>query len=105
DRLAEVRGDGAGSGQLERLVERVERSLPGGIEAPRARRDVEGLRQVWTERTVHARTAGERERLERRPVVRLRRRDHLPALGLGPLDVVASGELVGLLVRRRGAGG
>ena len=99
DRLAEVRGDVLRTRLLQRPVQRLEGGLAGRVEAPRARRDVQVLRQVGTERTVHPGPTGERERLHRRAVVRLRGRDHLPAIDVAALDVVAAGDLDRHLVR------
>src|SRR5207244_3807176 len=97
DRLAEEGRNGAGAGLLERGVERVEGGLPSLIEAPRARRDVEMVRQVRAEGSVEAGAARERQRLHRRTVVGLGGRDHLPTLGFPALDVVAPRELDGHL--------
>ena len=93
DRFAEERGDVPGTCLVQRTVERLERRLAGRVEPPRARRDVQVLRQIGTERPVQPRPPGQREGLHRRAVVRLRRRDHLPSIGLASLDVVAPRDL------------
>ena len=98
DGLAEERRHVAGAGFLERLIQRLERRLAGRVEAPGARRDVQVAGQVRLEGADAAGSTGERERLHRRAVIRLSRRDHLPALALPALDVIAAGELDGHLV-------
>ena len=99
DRLAEVRGDVLRTRLLQRPIQRLERRLAGRVEAPRARRDVQVFRQIGTERTVHPGPTGQRERLHRRAVVRLRGRDHLPPVRVAALDVIAARDLDRHLVR------
>jgi hypothetical protein len=61
-------------------------------------------REVRSERAVQPGPAGQRERLHRGAVIRLRRGDHLPAIRVAALDVVAAGELDGHLVGVGAAG-
>ena len=104
DRLAEKDRDVLGAHLVERRVQRRERRVTGRVEASGRGWDMRVPRQVRPEGSLEARPAGKRERLHRRPVVGLRRRDHLPPLRLAALDVVAARQherhLVGLRAAR-----
>ena len=99
DRLAEERGDRARPAVLDEAIELLQRGLAARVGSPRARRDVQMIGEVRRVRLLQGAPAGEREGAHRRAVIRLRRRDHAPALGLAPVHVVDPGQLQGRLVR------
>src|SRR5581483_8221172 len=86
-------------GRLEGGVEGVQGGASRRVEPPRAWRDVQVACEVRTERPPQPRPAGEGEGLHGGTVIGLGGGDHLPALGLAALDVVAAGELDRQLVR------
>ena len=98
-RLAEERGHGLRPGLFQEPVELHERRLARRVEPPRRGRDVQVRREVRRVRLLERAATVEREGPHRRPVVRLRRRDHAPARGLPSFEVIQPGELQRRLVR------
>ena len=106
DRLAEERRHRVRAGLFQRSVELFQRFLSGRIEARGRRRDMQVVRHVLGVRMLQrASPSAQRERAERRAVVRLRRRDHTPPPALAAIDVIGAREtdcgLIGLRPARR----
>ena len=93
DRLAEVSRYGLRPNLLQHFVESRKRRLAGGVESPGARRDVMVSCEIRPERALQPWPSGERERRHRWPVIGLGRGDHVPALRVASLDVVAARHL------------
>ena len=71
DGLTEIQRDRLWSRGFQGAVKRVERLLPGGIEAPGARRDMRVARQVRFEWPLQSRPAGQGQGRHRRSVIGL----------------------------------